>query len=101
MTDERILLEQRIASLERAMTDERTLLKQRIFWLERAVVQMLWALISGTSMLLGLLAYKVAVDTVGIVAIGFGLAVSAISCWYCIRYEFRGAPAHVKRMVRD
>jgi hypothetical protein len=81
------------------MNDERALLEHRIAWLEREMVRLLWALIGGLSLLAGGVAYRLAVDTVGVLgAIGFAIFVWAILAWYCHRHEFRGAPKHVKDM---
>jgi hypothetical protein len=81
------------------MNDERVSLEQRVAWLEREMVRLLWALIGGLSLLFGGLAYRLAVDTAGVLgAIGFAIVVVAILAWYCHRHEFRGAPEHVKDM---
>jgi hypothetical protein len=81
------------------MNDEHVSLEQRIAWLEREMVRLLWAAIGGMGLLMGGLAYKLTVDAFGgLVAFGFAIGVWLLVGWYLHRHEFRGAPAHVKRM---
>jgi hypothetical protein len=81
------------------MTDERTLLEQRVAWLEREMVRLLWALIGLSSLFIGGVAYTVTVDRFGgLGALGIAIAAWGIAGWYLQRHEFRGAPAHVKLM---
>jgi hypothetical protein len=79
------------------MTDDS--LERRVAWLEWKMVRVLWGAIGGLSMLAGIIAYRIAVDTVGEWgALSIGVVVWLIVGWYLHRTEFRGAPAHVKLM---
>jgi hypothetical protein len=81
------------------MNDERILLEQRIAWLEREMVRLIWASMTALGLLFGGLAYRLTVDTFGgLAAFGFAIGAWLIVGLYLHRHEFRGAPAHVKRM---
>jgi hypothetical protein len=81
------------------MNDERALLEQRIAWLEREMVRLIWAAIGGLGLFAGFLTYKSTVDSLGgLGAFGIAIVAWAIVGWYLHRHEFKGAPAHVKLM---
>jgi hypothetical protein len=81
------------------MNDERAMLEQRIAWLEREMVRLLWAAMTALGLLFGGLAYRFTVDSFGgLGALGFAVVVWLIVGLYLHRHEFRGAPVHVKRM---
>jgi len=81
------------------MTDERALLEHRIAWLEREMVRLIWAAIGGLSLVIGGLAYGATVDSLGgLGAFGVAVVAWALSGWYLHRHEFRGAPERVKLM---
>jgi hypothetical protein len=81
------------------MNDERVLLEHRIAWLEREMVRLLWAAIGGFSLLAGGIAYRLTEDSFGgLGAFGIALVAWVLTGWYLHRHEFRGAPAHVKDM---
>jgi hypothetical protein len=81
------------------MNDERKLLEQRLAWLEREMIRLLWAAIGGLSLVVGGIAYTATINSFGgLGAFGIAVVAWAISGWYLHRHEFRGAPAHVKLM---
>ena len=81
------------------MNDERALLEQRVAWLEREMIRLLYAAMGALSLLAGGLAYGFTVDAVGgWVAFGFAFVAWLIVGWYLHRHEFKGAPAHIRRM---
>jgi hypothetical protein len=47
------------------MNDERALLEQRIAWLERKVVRLLWIIIGIISFMAGFFTYKATVEELG------------------------------------
>jgi hypothetical protein len=80
-----------------AMMDDRALLEQRVAWLEREMVRLLWAAISAGSFIAGGIAYRFTVDSLGgLGALGIAVAAWIATGWYLHRHEFGGAPAHIK-----
>jgi hypothetical protein len=81
------------------MQDERVLLEHRIAWLEREMVRLIWTAIGVLSFVTGGLAYAATVNSLGGLG-AFGVAVVAwwIMGWYLKRHEFRGAPERIQFM---
>ena len=66
------------------MNDEHALLEHRIAWLEREMVRLIWALLSAGSLLSGGAAYRLTVDTMGVIgAIGIAVVVGVMLLGIC------------------